>query len=69
MGWHAHGMYGFDHIRSAEVLRTPPHYYVEAAYAVGRIGDASALLKALQEREVPSGRLPLAELAYEGSFG
>ena len=69
MGWHAHGMYGFDHIRSAEVLRTPPHHHVEAAYAVGRIGDASALPKALQEREVPSGRLPLAELAYEGSFG
>lgn len=68
MGWHAHGMYGLDHVRSAEVLRTPPHHHVEAAYAVGRIGDLAALPKALQGREVPSGRLPLAELVHEGNF-
>ena len=68
MGWHAHGMYGFDHARSAEVLRIPPDHHVEAVYAVGRIGDASALPEALQAREVPSARLPLAELVHEGSF-
>jgi hypothetical protein len=68
MGWHVHGMYGFDHVRSAELLRTPLHHHVEAAYAVGRIGDASALPEALQVREVPGGRLSLAELVHEGSF-
>jgi nitroreductase len=68
MGWHAHGMSGLDRQRAAAELDIPEGYTVEAACAVGRIGDPSTLPPALQAREHPSGRLPLAEIAFEGSF-
>ena len=54
MGWHAHGMYGFDHIRSAEVLRTPPHHHVEAG--ICSLG-ASGMLR-LCPRRCKSAKFP-----------
>lgn len=68
MGWHTHGMVGFDKERAFAELNVPKGYTVEAAYAVGRIGDASTLPEPLKAREHPSGRLPLTDLAFEGSF-
>lgn len=68
MGWYAHGMAGFDRERAATDLHVPTDYRVEAIYAVGRMGDPSKLPAALQAREHPSDRLPLTELAFEGSF-
>ncbi len=68
MGWHVHGMVGFDMDRAFAELNVPQGYRVEAAYAVGRIGDKSRLPEALQAREAPSPRLPLAEIAFEGGF-
>ena len=66
LGWHTHGMYGFDQVRAAEVLRTPPNHRIEAVYAVGRIGDPAALPEPLRLREMQSGRHRLTALAYEG---
>lgn len=68
MGWHTHGMYGFDHEKAPSVLRVPADHQVEAVYAVGRIGERASLPEALQAREVPSQRRPLSELAHEGAF-
>ena len=68
MGWFTHGMVGFDKERAFADLNVPEGYTLEAAYAVGRICDPSQLPEALQTREHPSTRLPLAQLAFEGSF-
>ena len=68
MGWHAHGMVGFDMERAFAELNVPQGYRVESAWAVGKRGDASKLPEALRAREAPSPRKPLGELAFEGGF-
>ena len=68
MGWQLHGMVGFDKERAFAELNLPQGYRVEAAYAVGKIGDKATLPDALREREKPSERLPLSQLAFEGGF-
>ena len=68
MGWYVHGMVGFDMDRAFAELDVPQGYRVEAAYAVGRKGDKSKLPEALQSREMPSSRRPMAEIVFEGAF-
>jgi len=68
MGWFVHGMSGFDVERAHDELRVPADYRVEAAFAVGRIAGKEKLPEFLQERETPSGRIPLRELAFEGAM-
>ncbi len=68
MGWHVHGMVGLDMERAAAELGVPQGYRVEAAYAIGRLGDKSMLPEGLQAREMPSPRTSLTELAFEGGF-
>ncbi len=68
MGWHVHGMVGFDMDRAFAELNVPTGYRVEAAYAVGRKGDPAQLPEPLRSREMPNDRKPLAELAFEGAF-
>jgi nitroreductase len=68
LGWHAHGMVGFDIDRAFAELNVPAGYRVEQAIAVGRKGDKSLLPEYLQGREAPSGRLTVAEIAFEGGF-
>ncbi len=67
-GWYAHGMAGFDAERAAVELNVPAGYRVEIAIAIGRLGDKSILPDALQAREQPSGRKPVAQFAFEGGF-
>jgi nitroreductase len=68
MGWYAHGMVGFDMNRAINELKVPTGFRVEAAYAVGQLGDKNKLPEKLQAREQPSTRIPLKELAFEGAF-
>ena len=68
LDWHAHGMVGFDKERAFAELGFTEGYRVECAIAIGKIGDKSKLPEALQAREVPNGRKPLAETAFEGQF-
>ena len=68
MGWYVHGMIGFDRERAFAELGLPPGYRVEAEFAVGRLGDKSALPEMLQAREAPNTRLPLNQIAFEGKF-
>ena len=67
-GWQAHGMVGFDKERAFAELNVPEGYRVEAAIAIGRKGDKSMLPEGVAAREVPSSRIPLADIALEGSF-
>ncbi len=68
MGLVAHGMAGFDRGKARAQLKVPDDYEVEAMIALGRPGDPGALPKELQEREIPSGRKPISEIAREGVF-
>ena len=68
MGWHMHGMAGFDRVRANVALNVPPDHVVHAVYAVGRAGDPSSLPEPLRAREYPSLRTPLAEVAFDGGF-
>jgi nitroreductase len=63
-----HGMQGFDAETAVQVLSVPEGYTVEAMVAVGKPGELSVLSPRLQEREVPSPRKTLAEIAWEGPF-
>ncbi len=68
LGYHAHGMGGILKERIVETLNIPEGYTVEAGVAVGRMTDKGVLPDDLAEREVPSKRLPLSEVAFEGRF-
>jgi nitroreductase len=68
LGLHLHGMAGFDHARAAEVLHSGERYRIEAAVAIGRIGDAESLPEALRAREFPSPRKPVSEIAFAGTL-
>ena len=63
-----HGMQGFDFERARSALGVPEDYAVVAMFAAGRPGDPAQLPEKLRDREVPSGRKPLAELICEGAF-
>ncbi|MDP2853122.1 MAG: nitroreductase family protein [Smithellaceae bacterium] len=63
-----HGMQGFDYDKAKEVLQVPDDYSVEAMIAVGKKGKKEDLPGYLQEREFPSSRKSIAEIAMEGIF-
>lgn len=67
-GWHAHGMAGFDKEKTRVELAIPENIAIEAAIAIGKIGDKAMLPAGLQEKEAPSPRLPLTALVSEGTF-
>jgi nitroreductase len=63
-----HGMQGFDYDRARQELHVPEEFEVLAMVAVGRPGRREDLPESLREREVPSGRKPIGEFAFEGEF-
>lgn len=63
-----HGMQGFDYDKAKEALQVPDDYSVEAMIAVGKKGKKEDLPGYLQEREFPSSRKSVAEIAMEGIF-
>ncbi len=67
-GWHTHAMGGYDKDKARVALGVPDGYELQAAVAIGRLGDKSLLPASLQEREQPSPRRPLGELVAEGVF-
>lgn len=68
LGLHTHAMAGFDHARAAAVTGASERHRVEAAVAIGRIGDPQQLPEPLQAREFPSQRRPLAETIFHGKL-
>jgi nitroreductase len=68
MGYHAHGMAGFDKEGAARGLGVPDTWRVEQMIAVGRRADPAALPEALRAREQPNARRPLVETVMEGGF-
>ena len=68
MGYAAHGMTGVDFARAAAELAVPDDYRIEAAIAVGRPAPADRLPEFLRDKEVISGRKPVAEIMRAGAF-
>lgn len=68
LGYHTHGMAGIDYDRAREELAIPDRYRLEAAVAIGRRDTPERLPEGLREREVPSGRKPIGEIAVSGNF-
>ncbi|MFZ9371002.1 MAG: nitroreductase family protein, partial [Limnohabitans sp.] len=68
MGLIAHALAGFeaDKIRAATGL--PEDYSINAVIVIGKQGDKAQLSEALQAREAPNARKPLAEISSEGVF-
>lgn len=63
-----HGMAGFDADKARMALSIPDDYAVHAMAAVGRPGSPESLPPELREREIPSGRKAVSEIAREGPF-
>lgn len=59
-----HGMQGFDYDEARDVLDVPDEYAVEAMCAIGKRAPSDDG----EEGEQPSGRKPLNELVFEGTF-
>jgi nitroreductase len=68
LGWHAHGMVGFDMPRAATELGIPDGYRIEAAIALGKRGDKASLPEPFQGMEAPNGRNTVESFAFEGGF-
>lgn len=68
MDYHAHGMSGIQHDLARVELGIPERYRLEAACVIGRIADPAQLDEKLRAREVPSGRRPISDFAFAGSF-
>jgi hypothetical protein len=67
-GYEAHGMTGIHFDKAPEILGIPDSFRVECAVAIGKIGDKNQLPEGLREREVPSSRKPLSDVAFNGIF-
>ena len=65
LGWHAHGMAGFDRDRSKVTLKVPEKFAMEAVFAIGKCGPKASLSEELQKRETPSPRKPLGDVVFE----
>lgn len=68
LGLRAHGMVGIDMDATRRELGIPDNFRIEAAVAVGRQADPSVLPEKYREREKPSDRRPIGEIAFPGNF-
>lgn len=63
-----HGMEGFDYERARADLAVPDDFEIEAMAAIGRPGRVEELAEKDRKREKPRDRLPVEQIAIEGSF-
>ena len=68
MGYLAHGMSGIQYELARSELRIPERFELEAACAIGRIGDPAQLDEKLRAREFPSDRKSVGEFAFRGGW-
>lgn len=68
MGLVAHGMAGFNNSKARAAMGVPEDFEVCAMIGVGKPGDTNDLPENFRAMEVPNGRKPIAEIAFEGKF-
>ncbi|UIJ46618.1 nitroreductase family protein [Sphingomonas cannabina] len=69
LGWHTHGIGGFDRAAARERLAVPEDHAVEMIVALGRLGSLDTLHPEFHAGESPSGRRPLDETVFAGRLG
>lgn len=68
MGLVVHGIGGFDREKARAVLGIPETFALHAMAAIGHRAAADTLPEALREREKPSPRKSLDEIAFAGKW-
>lgn len=68
LGYHAHGMTGLHFDQARAELGLPEEIRLEAAVAIGRRDHPGRLPEGLREREVPSPRKNVGEIAIAGNY-
>ncbi len=63
-----HGMQGFDYEKARKALKVPEEYEILAMFAIGKKAPKETLSPELQQRETPSTRKKVSEIAMEGGF-
>ncbi len=69
MGLVTHGMQGFDQDRARAVFQVPDVYDLPAIIAIGYPGNLNDLSEDYRERELPSSRKSLDDIAFKNNFG
>lgn len=69
LGWHTHGIGGFDREAARERLQIPEEFAIETIVALGRIGGLETLHADFHANEAPNGRRPLDETVFAGRLG
>lgn len=69
LGWHTHGIGGFDRDAARALLAIPDDFAIETMVAIGRIGGLDTLHADFHGRETPSDRRPLDETVFAGRLG
>lgn len=68
LGYHTHGMTGLKFGEAEAALGIPEDQRLEAAFVIGKAAGKEKLPEFLQERELPSDRKPVSEIAKAGKF-
>jgi nitroreductase len=68
LGYHAHGMTGLEFDKARAELGLPDDIRLEAAVAIGRRDAPERLPEGLRDREVPSPRKAVGEIAFSGNY-
>ncbi|MES2493225.1 MAG: nitroreductase family protein [Pseudomonadota bacterium] len=69
LGWHTHGIGGFDRDLARESLNIPADFALEAMVALGRQAALDKLDPDFHAQESPNSRRPLTETVFAGAFG
>lgn len=69
LGWHTHGIGGFDRIAARERLAVPEDVAIEAIVALGRVATLDTLHPDFHAAESPNGRRPIGETVFAGRLG
>lgn len=69
LGWHTHGIGGYDRALARETLKVPEDFALEALIALGRQGALDTLDEDFHAQESPNTRRPLSESVFAGEFG
>jgi nitroreductase len=69
LGWHTHGIGGFDRDAARALLAVPDDFAIETIVALGRQGALDTLHADFHSGESPSTRRPIAETVFAGRLG
>lgn len=69
LGWHTHGIGGFDRDAARALLAVPEDLAIETIVALGRQGALDTLHADFHAGESPSTRRPIAETVFAGRLG